>query len=204
MRKLLALLFVAGLFTLVVPSAHAIVDPDPDGIGVYFDLNADITEIMVPAAVPFYAYAILTNPTGGDIWGYEFSRIFSVPPGMEGMLYMLERIWHGVNDGITPVEPPDLGGNVMAGISPPLPVAPTVILVTWQFMLLTPMVVDCYVGPSTGDFGTTGRLVYETATGPVPMHVSSGDPALKVATVNGTGVVAVETTTFGALKALYR
>lgn len=198
-------MFITALILafLAAPNAHAVVDPDPDGIGVYFDLDADVYEITVGPGTPFHAYAILTNPTGSGVRGYEFSCIFSTPPGMEGWLFKLQEIWHGFNE-ILPVEPPLMGPNFMIGFGTPIPAAPTVKLVTWQFMLLTPMVVDFYMGPSTGEFGTRGLLVYESPAGPVPMHVSSGDPDLKVATVNGTGVVSVTPTSYGSLKALYR
>ena len=200
MRRLIALTILA---TLIAPAAHAAIDPDPDGIGVYFDLNADVYEIAMGPSVPFNAYIIVTNPTGTGIQGYEFSRIITVPPGMEGMFFTLVEIWHGYND-IHPVEPPGLGNDFMISFGTPIPATPTVTLVTWQFMLLAPMIVDFYLGPSSGEFGTNGLLVYESPTGPVPLHVSSGDPALRVATVNGTGVVPVTMTSFGSLKALYR
>ncbi len=200
MRKLIGILILASF---IAPSAQAVVDPDPDGIGIYFDLNADIYQTVVGPSSPFDAYVILTNPTWAEILGYEFSRHISVPPGMEGMVIWLDRTWTGFNE-LLPVELPDLGDNVMLGMVAPLPTSPAVVLVRWQFMLLTPMVMDFYLGPSNGEFGTNGRLAYESEAGWVPMYVSSGDPGLLVATVNGTGVVPATSTTFGSLKALFR
>lgn len=199
--KTLKALFI--LLTIFVSSAQATVDPDPDGIGVYFDAEADIHEIVVPVSVPFFAYVILTNPSAPEIMGYEFSATRAIPAGMETMVFVLDEIWHGYNE-ILPVEPPEQGGNFMIGWGTPEPTSPATILVTWQIMLLAPLVMDFHIGPSTGDFGTNGQLTYDTPTGPVSMHVSSGAPALPVATVNGSGIVPASSTSFGSLKALFR
>jgi len=199
MRKLLALLMVA---VLVAPAAHAVVDPDPDGIGVYFDLDANITETLATPAVPFNAYVILTNPTWAEIHTISFSFNINVPPGMEGSFFRLSyEVVLGCIDPTLVYHP--LYGDVICGGSDPIPGAPAVILLRWQFMLLAPMVADFYLGQSNMP-DPAQQLAYESESGWVPMHVSSGDPALKVATVNGTGVVPAVTTSFGSMKALYR
>ena len=85
MKKLVVLL----LATLVATSAFAVIDPDPNMVGIYFDETADDNCLTIAASVPFMAYFIATNPTPAEINAYEFGFNNAVPEGMEGMLFML-------------------------------------------------------------------------------------------------------------------
>lgn len=198
MRKILALLIVA---VLVAPAAHAVVDPDPDGIGVYFDLEADITETVVTPSVPFDAYVILTNPSRAEIHAISFSFNINVPPEAEASFFRLSyEVVFGCIDPLLDFHP--FYGDVWCGGTEPIPGSPAVVLLRWQFMLLAPVSAEFYLGQST--LSDPPPMAYESEAGWVPMHVSSGDPAQPVAMINGTGVVSSEATTFGRLKALYR
>ncbi|MEN8007303.1 MAG: hypothetical protein ABFS42_09835 [Candidatus Krumholzibacteriota bacterium] len=198
MRNLILTLILA---TMAVPTAQAVVDPGPDGIGVYFDLDADITETVMTPSIPFAAYVILTNPTRAEIHAVSFSFTIVVPAGMESSLFRLSHeVIFSCIDPALDFHP--LYGNVQCGGDIPVPGSPTVILLRWQFVLLSTIPVDFFLG-QINEPGPI-PLAYESEAGWVPMYVSSGDPALPVAKVNGTGVVPLTSTSFGNLKALYR
>jgi hypothetical protein len=75
MKKLVVLL----LASLVATSAFAVLDPDPDMMGIYFDTNADNNCLTSPSGVPFSAYLILTNTTAPAINAYELGLTVVVP-----------------------------------------------------------------------------------------------------------------------------
>jgi len=53
-------------------TASAQINPNPDVLGVYFDLTGDTVEIDAPMPGPVTAYLILTNPSAaGDVTGWE-------------------------------------------------------------------------------------------------------------------------------------
>ena len=85
--KLIPTILIATI--LITSSALAVVDPDPDGVGVYFDLGADFTESVVGTNFPIFVYVILTNPTGAEIQGFALSYRLVVPAGMEGLVFRL-------------------------------------------------------------------------------------------------------------------
>jgi len=199
---LLVLLILAAAS---VPQASAVIDPDPDGIGVYFDLAADQNQTGAPASVPVFAYVILTNPTGDEIQGFEFAYHISVPPGMEALLFRLQMGW-------PPEVPLDLtlpiydtfSDEIVAVTSTPIPASSAVILLTWQFLLLAPMETNFFLGPTSGEPPSNGRLTYVSETEPVAMNLSTGGPDVPVATINGDAAVPISSSTFGSLKTLYR
>ena len=121
MKRLVVLLMVSIMAT----SAFAVVDPDPDMIGIYFDVNADENCYNNIANVPFFAYAILTNPTG-DVEAFEFVYENIVPAGMEGLTFQLAT--NLPPDTIDIGSGTPLRGNIIAGLAAPLPAAPAVVL----------------------------------------------------------------------------
>lgn len=204
MRTHMALLI---LLALTVPQASAVADPDPDGIGVYFDMSADILQIMMEPGVPFFAHVILTNPSAGDLLAYEFSYRIEVPLGLESMFVRLGLLFPDFVPGDITLPFYDIFDDEIAlGPFPSahIPGSPAVLLLTWQFLLLVPMDASFYLGPTSGENGSTGQMAYETETGFVTMNPSTGNPEFPVATINGDWVIPVTETTFGSLKALYR
>lgn len=207
MKYLLLLLFV-----LLFPSlAQATIDPDPDQIGVYFDLEAETSCIDADVNVPFDAYIIITNPTS-EVSAFAFSLCLDVQPGMEVLIFRLSHGWP-VECGIDihPVIYDECEGGIIRGCSEPLPAGPGgMVVLTEQYMLLADMLVEFRLGP-TYAYDSAGSIV-ETPpyyAGPdeeiIPLGISSGDPALPVAQVNGDcRVVPVENATFGRVKGLYR
>ena len=121
MKKLVILL----LASLIATSAFAVIDPDPDMMGIYFDVDADINCFTTPANVLFFAYLILTNTTAPAINAYELGVVNAVPAGMEGMIFRLASnianlVVPGVNVGVNDA----LGGDYIVGLAEPLPAQP--------------------------------------------------------------------------------
>ena len=205
MRTQMALLI---LFALSASQASAVTDPHPNGIGVYFDLNADTWQVWSGPNIPINTYVILTIPTGEEILGYEFAYRISVTPGMENMFF---RLGMEFPDFVpTDINLPNyeiFGDEVAVGPFAPAHMSGSsaVVLLTWQFMFLSPaMEVEFFLGPTSGEGPTQGQLAYYSEAGIVPMHPSSGNHLLPVAMVNGEGVVPTTETSFGSLKALFR
>jgi hypothetical protein len=165
-------------------------------------------QMWAGASMSFFAYVILTNPTGKEILGYEFAYRISVSPGMEHLFFRLGMDFPAfVPIDITLPYYEIFADDVALGqFAPaPMPGSPAVVLLTWLFMLLSPALeVELFLGPTSGDGVTDGRLAYDTEAGPVTMNVSTGNPEFPVATVNHECILPVTETTFGSLKALFR
>ena len=199
MKKLVVLLMVS----LMATSAFAVVDEDPDMLGVYFDLNADQNAINVGASTPFFAYVMITNPSSVEVHGLEFGYDVVPPAGLEGMMFrLLNSLPAGAVDLGTSTNL--LSGDYVVGLAQPLIGEPATTFITWQFMLLTPMSVDIYLGPSSVQSIEDGLPAYEIGGTILPLGLSTGGVNTPVAVVNGVGPVAVEEASFGSVKSLFR
>ena len=69
MRNLFVLVLACLLFPVV---ASAVADPNSDRMSIFFDLNADVYEIVTPPYVVIPVYVILTKPSFDSFFGYEF------------------------------------------------------------------------------------------------------------------------------------
>lgn len=208
MKKLVVLL----LATLVASSAFAVVDPDPNGIGVYFDTNADDNCLMIGASIPFNAYLILTNTTAPTVSAYEVGYINVVPAGMEGMLFRLaSTIANGAVSGL------DLGdssnileGDHIVGLAAPLVASEATVLHAWQFMLLSPAVTMEMFISSASQSSIPGIypviLNADDSTLFQAYHSSGleGDMAVAKVNMGEDCVVSVEEASFGSVKSLFR
>jgi hypothetical protein len=193
MRRILILSTLAVLLTL---QASAGVDPDPDGVGVYFDIDAETVHLSVDPLVIFEAYVILTNPSANQLEAFEFYYEFVAPPGMEGFVFRLSYVFPDCPNCIVFIE-----NEIIVGLPAPVSLNNPHVLMVQQFMLLAPLEGQFFLGPLSGGLG---QLAYYSEGEMIIMHPSSGSPDLPVAMVNGEGVVPVEKTTLGSLKALFR
>lgn len=189
---------------LIPTLAFAVIDPDPDMMGIYFDLNADENCLTIGASIPFNAYLILTNPTSSGITAYEFGLEVVIPEGMISRIFRLADTSYCYNECF-PNYPGILGGDYIVGLPAPCPGGPATVLHLWQYMLLEVMPVELYIhAPSTPSI--PGELPIVLTEDGVLMQVglSTGGPGIPVATVNTDCVVGVEEANFGSIKALYR
>ena len=195
-------LIVLVLISLMATSAFAVIDPDTDMLGVYFDLNADSNCLDMGPSIPFMAFVTITNPSATEVHGLEFGYNL-LNSGGPGTLFRLANI--------LPAGAVDLGnsvdlvvGDYVVGLASPLPGQPAVQFVTWQFMLLVPQTVEIFLGPSSIESIADGLPAYEIGGSILPLGLSTGGPATAVATVNGECVVAVDNASFGSVKSLFR
>ncbi len=191
---------------LCASTVTATVDPDPDQLGVYFDLDADENCLTIEPSVPFFAYITITNPSAAEVHGLECSYRLAIPEGFEGLLFRLAAIQPvGICDPTVDNTDPSRGEYII-GLASPLPGnGSNVTFIQWQFMLLENFTVDFYLGPSFTPSLPNGLPLYEFGGALQPLGVSSGDVNLPVASVNGDcRAVRTETTNFGSVKSLYR
>ena len=227
MKKLVVLL----LASLVATSAFAVIDPDPDMLGIYFDTNADINGTITPAAgIPFDLYLIATNPTPAVINAYEMNLVVEYPAGYT--IFMLASdIANNVISGIDVGSNDKDGGDYAVGLNDPgLTTSPATILHHWTYFqsgAMFPM--NFYLRANSlpsieGDLpvlqDADGSRLYQvgTSTGgpdipvaivnPVELDPETGewpaDPADWVFLTDPTGPVAVESASFGSVKSLFR
>lgn len=193
------------LLNLMATYSLATVDPDPDQIGVYFDLEANNNCTTAAVMVPFYAYVIITNPSAAEVHGLEFRYHLEVPPGYEDKMFRLQSgppckcVDLGNGNGM-------LDGEYIVGLASPLPAAgANVVFVTWQFLMLVEFAFDFYLGPVDLDSLNSGLPNYEAGGYVLPLDVSSGDINLPVASVNGDcGAIANDPVSFGHVKSVFR
>ena len=205
MKKLVVLL----LASLVATSAFAVIDPDPNMMGIYFDRNADENCFNGPSSVPFFTYLILTNPTPQAVNAYELGVEIVVPAGMEGMLFQLaSNIADNAVPGIDVGVNGPLGGDYIVGLGSPIPAMPATILHSWQHMQLAVFPMEFYLGAASIPSIAGDYPVVQDADGSVLFQCgqSTGGPEFPVAVVNGTGPcpVGVEEASFGSVKSLFR
>ena len=202
MKTVIALLLTA----LVATSAFAVVDQEPNMMGIYFDPAANYNCLTVGANTPFFVYVCVTNPTAGAIDAYELGYVMDVPAGMETSIFRLAtNIGGGAAQGVDVGISGPTGGDIIVGLATPLPGGEVVVVHSFQYMLLAPMAVDVYVGASSTPSLPGGLPVIQEAGGDLmTLGTSTGGPDIPVATINGECAVAVESNTWGGVKSLYR
>jgi len=202
MQKVNLVILIAVCFWAA--GSSAVTDPDPDMLGIYFDMTADENCLTTGASIPFFAYLILTNPTSTTVSGYEFGLDLVVPAGMEGLLFRLADYTFGCGICMPPYVDP-MGGDYIVGLASPRPTEPATILHVWQYMLLSVFPVEYYLH-ATFDPLIPGDLPIVQVEDDALMQVglSTGGPDIPVATVNTDCVVAAEELSLSRIKALYR
>jgi len=205
MKKLVVLLLVS----LMAGSAFAVTDPDPDMIGIYFDLNANDNCKVIGPSIPFNAYLILTNTTAPAVSAYEVGYTNVVPSGMESMLFRLaSTIANGAVSGLDLGDSSDiLAGDHIVGLAAPLQAGPATVLHAWQFMILSPdLTMEMFIGAASQSSlpGTFPVILNASDSTLFTAGQSTGGIDTPVATVNLPCVVGVEDASFGSVKSLFR
>ena len=194
MSKTIALLM---LLLLAVP-ALAQLDPDPDGIGVYFDPAATLiaSQAFVGETVP--AYLILTRPSQAG--GLALWEAYVGPAGFNAMVRGTP-----VGGGNMLTTPPgNLGVSFAVGMDQPYPALQTVtILAELQISVTGGGPVELWVGGYSYElpFYRLDDFYHGTEGFMTP---SSGSTTLPVAVINGDDPVAADVLSWGGVKALYR
>lgn len=193
MKKMIFLL----LSLLVASSAFAVMDEDPNTLGMYFDMNANSN--CVQGIAPYNSvdmYVILTNPEMPSVGGFEFGYT------VDGNVIVLTTVFSG--------QALDVGGpgNHIVGLGAPLMTSEATVLATMSLLYSDTTMAPVYFSlhgtePSSIDpalptllFGQGELMTLGTSTLPGTFN----------ATINGVceDVVATEETSLDALKSLYR
>lgn len=191
MRKLLVL----TLALLLAGSAFAIIEPDDNVLGLYFDLNAD--EVCALGVSPYDSvelYLIYTNPTYSELYGFEAGLT------MEGSAILLTNVFANpqalnVGDNM----------NMIVGFGVPTVTTPATLLSTMEILYT-----DVAGGPVSFFLHGTEPSSIDPAY-PVLllvdgqlMQVFTPSPFGPVAQINECIVVATQPMTFEQVKSLYR
>jgi hypothetical protein len=193
-----ATIVVLALTAIAACPVRAQLDLGPDGLGLYFDLEASEYCGAVQHGSPFEMYLILTNASAeAGVAGWE-CRIEYDPSS----LYVLSWVVHNTSGSY--FDPP----NFAHGLTPPLPWSPTINLMT---VTLLKFDADCtWFSIVPHPFASIpGEIVYLDAgdnTTLIPMHQSTGGPDVPVAGLDCVcpPPVAREITSWGAVKGVYR
>lgn len=194
---------------LLVGSATAQIDPDPDGVGIYADADAMLTSIMIDPGTSFDVYLIATNISEDNIlaWNLRIRHDAGLWVGNYAIPYDYHNTHQdfasdGINIGVW--------NDVDAIPRIPLGFGPSMILLSMsviplvdqpQFFFIENTVIHTIPEPypayeSTESFGV--------GDGWVELHPSSGSYDAPVFVVNGADPIATETMTLGQVKTLYR
>jgi hypothetical protein len=184
MKKLVVLLMLSAFAS----SAFAVVDPDTNSLGIYFDTNADTYE----RALGFtQAYLIVTNPAFDAIKGLECKVDWDEAAAN----------YYGM---ILPAGALNVGDqhNVIIGLGAAMPTTAATVMGTYTLMALAPT------------YFIVGALDQPSIPGVLPVVVDGDDNMFQIglsagvgnvcAMIGDTGVVDSESETWGGVKSLYR
>jgi hypothetical protein len=197
MRKLGALLAIASL--LSGGGSLAQIDPDLDGVGIYWDEAATIYCHEVPPFSPTVLFLVLTNPSAAGGVGYMECKL-----GFDSnQVQILGTVFPGGGINICDPFP-----NICAGYHPPLPWAPTITLMSLQIFPLTAECSWLYLEPYD-NAAIPGQMAYADGDDPgnlIPMYPSTGDFAYPVFGANCfcPPPIDVVDSSWGAVKTIYR
>ena len=198
MKKLVALLLVSMMATV----AFAGIDPDADSMGIYFDTAGNTNTLSAAPFAQFGAYLLLMNPANVTD-GFECT--VNITPTGGAAYFALANAPAGA--GPIDVDSAPFGYTVGVA-SPYVANAGAIVLVNYQFLLTAPGGLEFRIGQGFVPSLPGGLPVVTGMQGDTAVlrrcGVASGDVTLPVATVNGGGVVAVENSTFGNVKSLFR
>lgn len=173
------------------------IDPDPNGIGVYFDEGATVVSISADPASSVNAYLILTNPT--EIGGIAYWEAY-VDHQLPGTFSNYSSVYGEPRFGINYWDP-------MSGASF---IVFNVVIDTPQPLERVTILADLIIWLN-GEVNPVGLYVCDTFYskvgygGPyVLCNPSSGNSELPVASINGPAPVVVEKRSWGQVKALFR
>jgi len=201
MKKMLVL----ALAILVSTSAFAQIDPDENGIGLYFDeLGFEVCTVTTAPFEEVTAYLLATNITEEAVSGWECEVVtFGAPVAPAWLLNGLQPL----NAFSAPLFAVGLGEGDLATE----PENNVVLLATYSAFVMAPTdVVEFAIQnlpASSFEPPSPGYAAGDNAGNLIPLQVSSGFPfGNVVAQINlpDCGVIANDNVSFGSVKALYR
>ncbi|MFH1843538.1 MAG: hypothetical protein ABIF77_10070 [bacterium] len=195
--KLLTCLVCLSILLFSCP-LFAQIDPDDDGVGIYFDLAGDEHCSQVPMGIVRDLYLLLTNASApGGVAGWE-CRIENYPE------YNFIVNWQPIGWIGSILDPP----NFQIGLATPLPWAPAIHLMTITVLVIN---MDCWWFSIVPHPLPTvpGEIVYadgDDLFNFIPMHQSTGGPDTPVAGINCScpPPIDTESISWGGVKSMYK
>jgi hypothetical protein len=192
MKRMLFLLMAM----LIAASAVAIVDPDDDMMGFYFDLEADYP--CIEGAAPYSThnlYLIVTRPTAAELFGFEAGFTVEGEGMVLGVEFSVENFINvGTND------------NMIVGFGEPLETTQATLLATFSIMYM-----DTTMGPLDfylhGSEPSSMDPLYPVVLLDGGVLQSMGISAAVGPTAQFNGgcqVLATDNVSFDSIKSLYR
>ena len=195
--RILAALAVTSVFCALPVLADPI-DPDRDGIGVYFDPCACVNCVPMEPGV-HVGYIVITHPTSSSVGGWEASVSYDGP--------VIVSNWEVMGNAINFKTPPDFSVGIGTPIYNPF-TYPAVIAARFELNLTADTEpvnfwIDGIYPPSleSGQPAYLDGIDYNIIK---PLQQPTGSPDIAVATINGDCAVPVEDLTWGSVKSLYR
>lgn len=188
-------------FISIASMASAQIDPDADGIGIYFDQGATVNSTVIAEGTHVVnAYLILTNPSlegNLDYWYCEVSTYLDDQNNYASIA------GHPVNgSNVFDINMPGSstwGFRVFPHSDPPLEATLTTVLAELEILIYDfDSPVFLYVR------GAGDEVVYSAGPESASMNPSSGSWDLPVAVINGEALVANDTQSWDRVKSLYR
>jgi hypothetical protein len=196
MKKLVVLLLVS----LMAASAFAGLDETTNSLGIFFDTAGNNNCATQAPFAPGSAYAILSNPALPMIDGFEFGYTATAPAGQYLRTAEILPVG-GLNVGVSSN---GAEGSYVVGLASPLVTnGENVVLVTWSTLLFSAVTVEFKVGPTPAP-GIPGVPAIVRSGVLYPLGIASGSKDIPVASINGECPVAIEQSTFGSVKSLFR
>lgn len=194
--KKMVLVFALAAIALTSVSAFA-QDPNyRDNIGIYLDEAGNDNCVNLPINVPTDAYLVLTQLTSNEVLGWEAKLTFT-------NMFMLSFADRGqaVDVGSRP-------GEHVVGYAAPLPaVGGAVVVADIQIMVNNTDVATVHADEIYFSLLENGLPAYlDGASNGYTLHPALGDVSDPIFLVNdlNCGVVAVEESSFGSVKSLFR
>lgn len=185
-------MIVVVLLLLPATTVWSQLDPDPDGIGIYFDQGASIVAATAEQGEFVPAYLIGTNLSqSGDI---DFWEAFVIP----GEGAMVSGTPYGAFNLAMNMPGDPRWHCVVYWPEIPLPAQPITLLASLHIQVWDDTV------PIGLYFSGEERYRIEGTLEEIPLYPSSGSIDLPVAVINGEAPVANESGTWGAVKAMFR
>jgi hypothetical protein len=195
MKKLVAIL----LCSLMATSAFALLDEDPDMLGIYFDTAGDV--VCAPGTFNSIqtAYVLYTKPSIPSTRGFECGISMARIDGTE-----ILPIWFPPTFPV-PATNIGNGGYIIVGYSTPVATSTATLMATISWFNLEMGEVDIFLGPSVPSSNDQG-LPMVMAEDYSLLVVGPSSNLTHVAQLNVVEcrVVDNEDASFGAVKALFR
>jgi len=195
--KKLVVLALASL--LIANVAFAVVDPDTNSMGVYFDLTADTYELAAGPYMSTPTYVMLTNPDFDALYGYEYTLT------VEGNASILATVLAGTG----PIDVGNDAGEHIVGLASPMAVTPATVITTLTVFnldtnpihfTLSGALPNSVIGSNTPALLLAGDVIVAAGTS----SYMDGTPMVNAAINDAGAVVAVDEASWDQVKSLYR